>query len=59
MKASKLIEILAKHIGDDEGGDFNVFLSHDVPGNMAEFDFQPIIRCWVYPGLKAIIIGDK
>jgi hypothetical protein len=59
MKASKLIEILAKHIGDDEGGDFEVCISHNVSGNMAEFDYDRAIRCWLYPDMQVIIIGDK
>jgi len=59
MKASKLIEILAKHIGDEEGGDFEVSVSHGVPGDLAVHDYDPVLRCWLYPGMKVIIIGDK
>lgn len=59
MKASRLIEVLAKHIGDSEGGDFEVCMAHDTPGDMARVDYQPVIRAWLYPGMKVIIIGDK
>jgi hypothetical protein len=67
MKASKLIEILARHMGDpDGGGDFEVRLwSRDPdrhptspPPNMA-LDSQPITRCWLYPGIAQIIIGTE
>jgi hypothetical protein len=65
MKASRLIELLASHIGDDEGGDFEVRLwsrtaNHTVtpPANMA-LDSQQIVRCWLYPGIAQIIIGTE
>ena len=59
MKASRLIELLAHHIADEDGGDFEVCLSHDYAGNMAENEHKPVIRAWLYPGLNKIIIGDK
>jgi hypothetical protein len=67
MKASRLIELLASHIGDTEtgGGDFEVHLwsrnpEHPVspPANMA-LDSKPTARCWLYPGIAQIIIGTE
>lgn len=65
MKASRLIELLARHMGDVEGGDFEVRLwarndAHSIapPPNMA-LDSQPISRCWLYPGIEQIILGTE
>ena len=55
MKASKLIEILAKHMNDEDGGDFEV----DVATIDKELDYKPVVRCWLYPGIKKIIIGAE
>jgi hypothetical protein len=66
MKASRLIELLAKHMGDHEGGDFEVRIwtrcnenyPTSPPANMA-LDAQEVTRCWLYPGIAQIIIGTS
>lgn len=54
MRASRLIEILASHIHDRDGGDFEVCV-HLHSDRL--FEDHEIERCWLYPGLRQIIIG--
>jgi hypothetical protein len=66
MKASRLIQILMDHVNDPDcanGGDFEVrvYASANAvrtPHDMA-LDNEPVIRCWVYPGIRQIIIGTE
>lgn len=51
MKASKLIEILAKHMNDRDGGDFEVMVAAD------DLSYRPVVRCWLYPGIEKIMVA--
>jgi hypothetical protein len=59
MKASRLIAILASHIEDCEGGDFDVFVStaKDERASPMVLHSEPAGRCWLYPRIKQIVIG--
>jgi hypothetical protein len=56
MKASRLICILAKHMNDRDGGDFEVGFDN---GRSAPIDPIPVTRCWLYPGLRRIVISAE
>jgi hypothetical protein len=54
MKASRLIRILAEHMNDRDGGDFEVVFDREQNPLTAS---APVDRCWLYPGLRLIVIS--